>query len=65
MEIIEKYFELSPLQQQQFSKLKGLYEEWNAQINVISRKDTENLLEKHILHSLALAKFKHFKRPLI
>jgi 16S rRNA (guanine527-N7)-methyltransferase len=57
MEIIEKYFtSLSSAQKQQFQKLKELYHFWNAQINVISRKDIESLYEKHILHSLAIAK---------
>ncbi|MCG9881626.1 MAG: 16S rRNA (guanine(527)-N(7))-methyltransferase RsmG [Bacteroidia bacterium] len=62
MKIIEKYFpELSETQKTQFSKLQGLYEEWNARINVISRKDIESLYEKHVLHSLAIAKFISFK----
>ncbi len=62
MEIITKYFpQLTGTQNKQFAALKGLYEEWNAQINVISRKDIESLYEKHILHSLAIAKFIQFK----
>lgn len=62
MEIITKYFpQLTETQNKQFAALKGLYEEWNAQINVISRKDIESLYEKHILHSLAIAKFIQFK----
>lgn len=62
MEIIEKYFpNLSAKQLAQFGALKALYEEWNAQINVISRKDIESLYEKHILHSLAIAKFISFE----
>jgi 16S rRNA (guanine527-N7)-methyltransferase len=62
LEIIEKYFpHLSAKQLEQFGALKSLYEEWNAQINVISRKDIESLYEKHILHSLAIAKFISFK----
>jgi 16S rRNA (guanine527-N7)-methyltransferase len=62
LEIITKYFpQLTETQNKQFAALKGLYEEWNAQINVISRKDIESLYEKHILHSLAIAKFIQFK----
>jgi 16S rRNA (guanine527-N7)-methyltransferase len=62
LEIIEKYFpELSASQHAQFAQLKSLYEDWNARINVISRKDIESLYEKHVLHSLAIAKFISFK----
>ena len=61
-EIISKYFQgLSELQLNQFSQLQALYEEWNAKINVISRKDIDNLYEHHVLHSLAIAKFMAFK----
>lgn len=57
MKIIHKYFtELSEEQQQQFVQLKPLYEEWNAKINVISRKDMGDFYERHVLHSLAIAK---------
>ena len=57
MKIIHKYFtELSEEQLQQFSELKPLYEEWNAKINVISRKDMGDFYERHVLHSLAIAK---------
>ncbi|GJH40869.1 ribosomal RNA small subunit methyltransferase G [Capnocytophaga sp. HP1101] len=57
MEIILKYFpSLSEQQQEQFAKLKPLYEHWNAQINVISRKDIDDFYERHVLHSLAIAK---------
>ena len=57
MEIILKYFpDLLEKQIKQFSQLQELYNEWNAQINVISRKDMENLYLKHVLHSLAIAK---------
>ena len=57
MEIILKYFpDLLEKQIKQFSQLQDLYNEWNAQINVISRKDMENLYVKHVLHSLAIAK---------
>ncbi len=57
MEIILKYFpNLSEIQKEQFSKLQGLYEQWNVHINLISRKDIENLYLKHVLHSLSIAK---------
>ncbi|MFN8310173.1 MAG: 16S rRNA (guanine(527)-N(7))-methyltransferase RsmG [Chitinophagales bacterium] len=60
--MIEKYFpDLSSLQRQQFAALPALYSEWNEKINVISRKDIENLEERHVLHSLAIAKFITFK----
>jgi 16S rRNA (guanine527-N7)-methyltransferase len=62
MELILKYFpDLSENQQNQFSKLYNLYIEWNAKINVISRKDIENLYLHHVLHSLAIAKIIGFK----
>ena len=62
LKIIEKYFpNLTDDQKEQFQQLKPLYEEWNAQINVISRKDIESLYERHVLHSLSLAKFISFK----
>lgn len=55
--IIEKYFpQLTERQKEQFRQLGPLYEEWNAKINVISRKDIENVYINHILHSLAIAK---------
>lgn len=57
MEIIRRYFpQLSEHQYQQLSQLGPLYTEWNDKINVISRKDIDNLYERHILHSLAIAK---------
>ena len=57
MELILKYFpNLTEKQIQQFSQLQNLYIDWNAQINVISRKDMDNLYMKHVLHSLAIAK---------
>ncbi len=57
MELINKYFPtLTPRQIEQFEALYPLYEEWNAKINVVSRKDFESLYLKHILHSLAIAK---------
>jgi 16S rRNA (guanine527-N7)-methyltransferase len=61
MDVIAHYFpDLSPLQIRQFSELKDLYLHWNAQINVISRKDTEHFYERHVLHSLAIAKIVKF-----
>lgn len=55
MEIILKYFaDFTPTQLTQFGQLKGLYEEWNEQINVISRKDIAGLYERHVLHSLSI-----------
>ncbi|HJW18677.1 MAG TPA: 16S rRNA (guanine(527)-N(7))-methyltransferase RsmG [Flavisolibacter sp.] len=56
MEILLKYFsDFSPAQVAQFKALEGLYKDWNAKINVISRKDIDSLYEKHVLHSLAIA----------
>lgn len=58
MEIIEKYFDsLTEHQKNQFEALDDLYREWNEQINVISRKDIDELYTRHVLHSLAIAKF--------
>lgn len=57
MDIIEKYFpELDPLQRERFAALAGLYADWNAKINVISRKDMEYFYLRHVLHSLSIAK---------
>ncbi|MBO7229185.1 MAG: class I SAM-dependent methyltransferase, partial [Bacteroidales bacterium] len=57
MQIILKYFKnLSEEQIRQFEALYDLYFDWNSKINVISRKDIENLYEHHVLHSLAIAK---------
>lgn len=62
IEIITKYFpNLSPKQLEQFSALGELYADWNSKINVISRKDIDNLYERHILHSLGICKMLHFK----
>ena len=62
MEIIQKYFpNLSERQQQQFAALDALYRDWNAKINVISRKDIDNLYEHHVLHSLGIAQMLNFK----
>lgn len=61
MDLIRSYFpDLPDSQIKQFSKLTELYEEWNAQINVISRKDIKELPVRHVLHSLAIARFLHF-----
>lgn len=62
MQIILKYFpNLTDHQIAQFKALGELYEHWNSQINVISRKDIEHLYERHILHSLAIAKYISFR----
>ena len=62
MTFIQHYFPtLSKHQYQQFEKLDTLYREWNAQINVISRKDIDALYQKHVLHSLGIAKVQPFK----
>lgn len=62
MELIQKYFSgLSDQQVERFSKLQELYSYWNERINVISRKDMDNLEERHILHSLSIAKVIDFK----
>ena len=61
MTILEKYFpELTPEQRAQFAALEGLYAAWNARINVISRKDFDQLRVRHVLHSLAIAKVCRF-----
>jgi len=61
MEEILKYFpDLTDLQKAQFQKLEALYHDWNAKINVISRKDIDELYTKHVLHSLAIAKVQPF-----
>lgn len=61
VERIREYFSLTPLQVQQFTALGELYREWNAKINVISRKDIDNLYPHHIIHSLAIAQILHFQ----
>ncbi|APG65622.1 16S rRNA (guanine(527)-N(7))-methyltransferase RsmG [Tenacibaculum todarodis] len=62
MEIIQKYFtELTATQIEQFSKLQELYEDWNLKINVVSRKDIDELYLRHVLHSLGIAKVMQFK----
>jgi 16S rRNA (guanine527-N7)-methyltransferase len=61
MDIILKYFDdFSETQLQQFAALKDLYETWNQQINVISRKDIDSLYERHVLHSLSIAAAANF-----
>lgn len=61
MQLILKYFpNLSEIQKAQFEALYDLYFEWNSKINVISRKDIENLYEHHVLHSLAIAEIINF-----
>ena len=62
MELIRKYFpELTETQINQFEALEGLYRDWNAKINVVSRKDIDELYLRHVLHSLAIAKVIQFK----
>ena len=62
MELIKKHFPLLTEKQiAQFAQLKPLYTEWNEKVNVVSRKDIENLYERHVLHSLGIAKV--FKFP--
>ena len=62
MEIIHKYFkDLTATQIEQFSKLQELYKDWNLKINVVSRKDIDELYLRHVLHSLAIAKLVQFK----
>lgn len=58
--IISDYFKLTERQAQQFAALDALYRDWNSKINVISRKDIDNLYEHHVLHSLAIAKLLPF-----
>lgn len=62
IQIIEKYFpDLTPQQKEQFRALYDLYADWNAKINVVSRKDFDQLYLRHILHSLAIAKVCRFE----
>lgn len=62
MEQLLSYFsDLTEKQREQFAALYDLYTDWNAKINVISRKDIMNLYEHHVLHSLGIAKVIHFK----
>ena len=63
MKLILRYFpNLTNDQIQKFKELEGLYKEWNSRINVISRKDIDDLYLKHVLHSLSIAKFISFKK---
>lgn len=59
--IISEHFTLTARQAEQFAQLDVLYRDWNSKINVISRKDIDNLYEHHVLHSLAIAKLVPFK----
>ncbi len=59
--LIQKYFDLNPQQVQQFEQLAPLYQEWNSKINVISRKNTDELYTNHVLHSLGIAKVVDFQ----
>ena len=61
IEAVKENFSLTALQLQQFSELGELYRDWNSKINVISRKDIDNLYPHHILHSLAIAKVLNFQ----
>lgn len=62
IELLLRYFpHLTETQQQQFAQLQSLYADWNSKINVISRKDIDNLYERHVLHSLAIAKIITFR----
>lgn len=61
MELVLKYFpQLTDIQKSQFAKLQELYEDWNLKINVVSRKDIEELYLRHVLHSLGIAKIQEF-----
>lgn len=59
--LIADYFKLTDRQAEQFAQLDALYRDWNSKINVISRKDIDNLYEHHVLHSLAIAKLLPFQ----
>ncbi len=62
MEFILNYFpDLTDVQKNQFQQLEALYQDWNSKINVISRKDIDELYVKHVLHSLAIAKIQKFE----
>ena len=61
IDILNYFPNLSTLQKQQFTDLQGLYNDWNAKINVISRKDIDELYTRHVLHSLAIAKVQPFE----
>ena len=59
--VISDYFKLTDRQAEQFAQLDALYRDWNSKINVISRKDIDNLYEHHVLHSLTIAKLLPFQ----
>lgn len=62
MELIRKYFpNLTPDQLEKFGKLEDLYKDWNLKINVVSRKDIDELYIRHVLHSLGIARLQQFK----
>ena len=62
LEVVTQYFtDFTPLQLEQFGQLEPVYQEWNQQINVISRKDIDHLYEKHVLHSLSIAALFSFR----
>ena len=62
MNLLKKYFSnLTPEQIEQFSKLQSIYTDWNSKVNLISRKDIDELYLKHVLHSLAIAKYIQFQ----
>ncbi|WP_203296030.1 16S rRNA (guanine(527)-N(7))-methyltransferase RsmG [Luteirhabdus pelagi] len=62
MKLIETYFpDLTEAQRNDFQKLEGLYHDWNEKINVVSRKDIDELYLRHVLHSLGIAKLQRFK----
>ena len=60
--ILEEFPDLNDIQIEQFSKLKKIYSDWNNKINIISRKDIDNIYERHVLHSLVIAKFIKFNK---
>lgn len=60
-EILKQFPNLTPFQITQFEKLEALYNDWNSKINLISRKDIDELYTKHVLHSLAIAKIQKFE----
>lgn len=61
-EILKQFPNLTDNQIHQFEKLQALYEDWNSKINVISRKDIDELYTRHVLHSLGIAKVQHFEQ---
>ena len=60
--ILDEFPDLNDIQIEQFSKLKKIYSDWNNKINIISRKDIKNIYERHVLHSLVIAKFIKFNK---